>query len=192
MRRLTVLAVFTLFAFSPAALAQTPVVSPTVVSSVTPQADLHAVPHQPLHTSEIEAQGDLTRTNVKLDLTITDTYTTDTGGTPAEKTVSMLVLHDNAGMIRTSNRLPNGMPVGLNVDASVDILDADLVRVRVTFEYTPAQMSEPAAERPPNPAELNESLTVVLRNGEPLVVSQSADPATDRTVTVKLTATVLR
>jgi hypothetical protein len=35
-------------------------------------------------------------------------------------------------------------------------------------------------------------LTVALRDGQKLVVSQSADPATDRKVTVEVTATILK
>ena len=163
MRRYSTLVVIAMLAFGSGAQAQTP-------------------------AEASQARVNLTRANVKLDLTITDTYT----GTPSKKTVSMLVLHNSSGMIRTSNRLPNGVPVGLNVDANVEVIDDDLVQVRVTFEYTPAQLPESEAERTPNPAELHESLTVMLKNGEPLVVSQSADPATDRTVTVELTATVLR
>jgi hypothetical protein len=130
------------------------------------------------------AQGNPAHINVRLDLVITDTYTE----TPAKKTVSMIVANDRQGMIRTSNRLPN-QSVGLNVDASVLRLTADLVRVGVTFEYTPARASDGALASPP---ELHESLVVILKDGQPLIVSQSADPATDRRVTVELTATILK
>jgi hypothetical protein len=127
--------------------------------------------------------------NVRLDLTITDTYT----GEPATKTVSMVIETGQSGMIRTSNRLPNGQPLGLNVDAHASVWPgSDAIRMRVTFEYTPAQRSDSSPSGSPRPAELHESLSVVLRDGQPMTVSQSADPATDRTVTVELTATILR
>lgn len=127
--------------------------------------------------------------NVRLDLTITDTYT----GTPTRKTVSMLVLMGESGMIRTSNRLPSGHVVGLNVDASLSAATSNgQIRVRVTFEYTPAQTMEANTARAPGPAELHESLTVAVEDGETIQISQSADPATDRKVTVELTATVVR
>jgi hypothetical protein len=132
--------------------------------------------------------------NVRLDLAITDTYT----GAPAKKTVSMIVLSGMSGMIRTSNRLPNGFSVGLNVDAAAQVQSNGVVTVRVTFEYTPAQAPPSAQEpgmagvRPTQPAELHESLSVMLQDGKPLLVSQSADPATDRKVTVELTATILK
>jgi len=136
--------------------------------------------------------------NVRLDLTITDTYT----DTPAVKTVTMLLASGESSMIRTSNVLPNGFQVELNVDANVNLFQPDTIRVRVTFEYTPAQM-ELGGVAPPvegqlnrdgriRPAQLNESLTVWLKDGVPLMVSQSADPATDRKVSVELKATVVK
>jgi hypothetical protein len=142
--------------------------------------------------------------NVKLELTITDTYT----GTPVKKTISMLILNGQNGMIRTSNRLATGHVVGLNVDAAAMIQQGGLITVRVTFEYTPAQMTpaggnvqtddvaraqaEQKLSPRAQPAELHESLSVILQDGKPLLVSQSADPTTDRKVTVELMATVLK
>jgi hypothetical protein len=129
-----------------------------------------------------------TPTNIKLDLAITDTY----GGTPAKKTVSMLIMTGNGGMIRTSNRLASGAEVKLNVDATARVhpAAAGYVIVQVTFEYTPAQAR--SEESAGHPAMLHESLHVVLQNGKPLVVSQSADPSTERRVTVELTGTILK
>ena len=64
------------------------------------------------------------------------------------------------------------------------------VSVRMTFEYRPAQPKETSmGGRAPH---LNESITVVLQDGKALVVSQSADPATDRKVTAELMATILK
>lgn len=147
-------------------------------------------------------------TNVKLDLTITDTYT----GTPVKKTVSLLVLNGSSGMIRTWNRLASGSNVGLNIDAAAMIHQGGLITVRVTFEYSPAQgaslppgggtreqldatikqLSERGLSPTSQPAELHESISVILQDGKPLLVSQSADPTTDRKVTVELMATVLK
>jgi hypothetical protein len=146
--------------------------------------------------------------NVKLDLTITDTYT----GTPVKKTVSLLILNGSTGMIRTSNRLASGSNVGLNIDAAAVIHQGGLITVRVTFEYTPAQgpiaslgggtreqtetaikqLTERGLSPSSQPAELHESISVILQDGKPLLVSQSADPTTDRKVTVELMATVLK
>ena len=146
-------------------------------------------------------------TNVKLDLTITDTYT----GAPIKKTVSMLILNGSSGMIRTSNRLATGPEVGLNVDAAVSIHQGGLITVRLTFEYTPAQGTAPPASGTTEqmnaarsqlaekglsfgsqPAQLHESISVILQDGKALLVSQSADPTSDRKVTVELMASVLK
>jgi hypothetical protein len=127
-------------------------------------------------------------TNIRLDLTITDTY----AETPSTKTVTMLVMDGERGSVRTANRLPgSGVDVQLNVDAIATLLPdrTGRIRLRLTFEFTPAQSTPPDA-RPVGPAELTESLTVVLEDGKKLVISQSADPLTDRRVTVEVSATV--
>jgi hypothetical protein len=121
-------------------------------------------------------------TNIRLDLVITDTYT----GVPVKKTVSLLVLTGHNGMIRT--RGSDGWSV-LNVDAIAAAYTGGQVSLRMTFEYTPAQSKEPNSGRAPT---LNESITVVLQDGKPLMVSQSADPTTERRVTAELTATILK
>jgi hypothetical protein len=126
-------------------------------------------------------------TNIRLDLTITDTFT----GTPVKKAVSLIVLTSNNGMIRTTSS--DGWAI-LNVDAIAAAYSGGQVSVRMTFEYTPAQAKErneagqPAGRAP----RLNESITVALQDGKPMMVSQSADPATDRKVTAELTATILK
>jgi hypothetical protein len=69
-------------------------------------------------------------------------------------------------------------------------MSATAVRLGLTFEYTPSpDQIEP---RVSHPAQLNESMTVLLHDGRKLMVSQSADPATDRKVTVEVTATILK
>ena len=74
-------------------------------------------------------------TNIKLDLTITDTFT----GAPVKKTVTMLVLQNNGGMIRTNSA--DGWAI-LNVDAIAAAYTSGMVSIRLTFEYTPAQTRE--------------------------------------------------
>jgi hypothetical protein len=125
----------------------------------------------------------------------------------------MLVLSGRSGRVRTSNVLraeasvlpgetsqagtnvviqEAGEPITLNVDAVATAQRGDRVEVQLTFEYRPAPQAPPAGQRGMRPATLNESLHIMLKTGQPLVVSQSADPATDRKVTVELTATVLK
>lgn len=211
MRRLSALAVLagSVLAAVPAMAGQTTTSSSPVptTSQQTPPPNRGFTPVQQ-ESLPPRAPGLPTPTaNVKLDLIITDTYT----GTPVKKTVSMLIMNGSSGMIRTANRLATGSNVGLNVDAAVMIHQGGLITVRVTFEYTPAQA--PSIINPQNreqidairaqqaerglsptsqPAELHESLSVVLQDGKPLLVSQSADPTTDRKVTVEVMATILK
>ena len=116
-------------------------------------------------------------TNIRLELVITDTFT----GAPVKKSVSLLVLSGNSGMIRTSNS-GSGNTATLNIDAVAAAYQNGMISTRITFEYSPAPHTEgPLAGRRSPP--LNESITVVLADGQPLIISQSADPATDRKVT---------
>ena len=109
-----------------------------------------------------------------------------------KKTVSMLVMSGRSGAIRTQNTLPGGVNVHLNVDASVQAYPGGAVTVTITFNYMPAPDPADQVGKNPSPAQLSESLNLLLRDGKPLVVSQSADPATDRKVTVELTATIMK
>jgi hypothetical protein len=123
-------------------------------------------------------------TNIRLDLAITDTLS----GAPVKKTVSLIVLTNNSGMIRTTSGDRNS---NLNVDALAAAYTSGHVSVRMTFEYTPPQPLKDGVAVGRSPS-LNESITVVLQDGKPMMVSQSADPATDRKVTAELTATILK
>ena len=125
-------------------------------------------------------------TNIRLELVITDTFT----GTPVKKSVSLLLLTGNSGMIRTSNTGSGNLAI-LNVDAIAAGYLNGQIPTRITFEYSPAPQTEGplAGRRSPT---LNESITVVLQDGKPLMISQSADPASDRKVTAELTATILK
>jgi hypothetical protein len=144
----------------------------------------------PAPAQNMVSRGSRVDRNVKLDLTIVDTYT----GKPVSKTVSMMLASGYSGRIRTQNVINNRYPVELNVDATAEVTaNASGIRVHLTFEYNPAP--EPAqAEANPvlRPASLNESFVVLLDDGKPLMVTRSADPATDRSVTVELTATIQR
>jgi hypothetical protein len=126
--------------------------------------------------------------NVKLELSITDTYS----GMPTKKVVTLLVANSGNGMIRTLNRLPDGNLLSLNVDAYATVFSGGVIRVDMTFQYTPAQGGGTEGKPAPRPADLNESVEVLLQDGKTTVVSQSADPATDRKVTAEVTATIVK
>lgn len=139
--------------------------------------------------------------NTRLDLTITD----DRGnGQPISKTVSIMIADRFWGRIRTQGEITTSdarrLPVILNVDARPTMLRDNRARVELTIEYRPAMeafVAPPAAAgaRPDAnglPPNVNESLAVVLEDGKPLLISQSADPISDRKVKIEAKLTILR
>jgi hypothetical protein len=111
--------------------------------------------------------------NVELSLTITDS--TDA---TAKKTVTMLLADFRNGRIRSQG---NGV---LNVDAQAIIRKDGRIQLGLTVQYS--------AATPNHGGPLDESLNVLLTSGKPTVISQSADPTTDRKVTVEVTATIAK
>jgi hypothetical protein len=124
--------------------------------------------------------------NIKVDLTITD----QTGqGEPLRKVVTMIVADRATGSIRSSGNVRNSRRVQINVDVRPQILQSGAVRVMLGLEYNPGTLGNDA---PTEWSSLNEQIGVVLLPGKPLLVSQAADPASDRKITVELTATLLK
>jgi hypothetical protein len=119
--------------------------------------------------------------NIRLDITITDSI--GPGG-PAKKTVGLVLMNGRNGQIRSTGTGPGV----INVDAVPHEQPDGRIRLDMTLEYNPeavAQESGPVGL-------LKESLSVLLDSGKPMLITQSADPRTDRRVTVEVTATVLR
>ena len=135
--------------------------------------------------------------NVKLDFTITDLLGT---GEPAKRTVSLIVADRSGGSIRSSG---NNIRAMLNVDATPQILSNGNIKVQVGLEYNPRQ---PSTTRPvvktatgetvDVPTEggstLNQRAAIVLVPGRPLMLSQAADPLSDRKITVEVRAEILK
>jgi hypothetical protein len=128
--------------------------------------------------------------NLRIDLTITD----QRGTAPAApKTVSMLLADRHNGRIRTIGQVRVGtsyQPITLNVDAQPEILRDGRIRVQVSLEYR-AQTQE-GSQEDNQPSNLTESFNVILEDGKTVLVTQSADPATDRKVRVDLKASLAR
>jgi hypothetical protein len=121
--------------------------------------------------------------NIKLELTITDPRE---GMKAPSRTVTMLLQDREDGRLRTDQGPLNGK---LGVDARPEILANGLIRVLLTLEYRPQAGEGHKAL----PSTLSETVTAILEDGKPLVVSQSADSASERgAVKVELKATVLR
>jgi hypothetical protein len=128
--------------------------------------------------------------NVRIELTITD-QRGDT--TPITKTVSMIASDRSWSRIRTQGdvRTPTGFrPVILNVDARPWLVRDNRARVELTIEYRPVA-AEADTEKSTTP-NINESLAVILEDGKPMLISQSADPVTDRKVKVEAKVSILK
>jgi hypothetical protein len=133
--------------------------------------------------------------NVKLEVTITDQAGP---GEPTRKIVTMIVADRAGGSVR-SNGIQNvaGMgtqPVSINVDATPNILRDGAIRLQFGLEYQPRPALDPQQTTAPTGrmSQINERLAVILQEGKPLIISQAADPGSDRKITVELRATVLK
>jgi hypothetical protein len=80
----------------------------------------------------------------------------------------------------------------LNVDAWPTILTKENNRTALNLglEYLPK--SPAATELEPGSSSLNERIFVLLDSGKPVVISQAADPVSDRKITVEVTATIIK
>jgi hypothetical protein len=133
------------------------------------------------------------KSNVQIELTISD----QTGKGPIEKkTVSMIAASGTWGKIRASgvaglNERTGLVNVGLNVDARPFVFPDGLVQLELTIGYNPLG-PPPVDSARVRPTELNQSMTVSLTDGKPLIVSQAADPVSDRKIIVEVKATILK
>ena len=165
----------------------------------TPQAE-KPEPVKPAATEPApRGGGERSLANIRLDVTITDQRAT---GQPTTKTVSLTLADRFGGRVRTMADVPVQMKtpgggmnfatrsVVLNVDAKPELTRDGRIRAEMTLEYRPTG-NEPSTDEP-SITTISESFTVVLDDGKPLVVSQSADPNTDRRVRVEVKATVLK
>jgi hypothetical protein len=121
--------------------------------------------------------------NIRIDLTITEQRE---GSKLPPRTVTMLIGDRENGRVRTGHTAASAL---LNVDARPEIVRDGRIRVFLTLEYRP----QAAEGDKMQPSMLTESLTSILEDGKPLIVSQSADPTSTRAgVMVELKATIAR
>jgi hypothetical protein len=146
---------------------------------------------QPARPSEPAGQP----VNIKLDITITDQASP---GEPTKKIVTMFVADRAGGSVRSSGfQNTAGMgtqPVAINVDANPIILKDGSIRLVFGLEYQPRPPLEPQQTTAPlgRIAQINERLTVILQENKPMVISQAADPGSDRKITVELRASLVK
>jgi hypothetical protein len=128
--------------------------------------------------------------NVRVELTLTDQQT---GAPTTSKTVMLTTSNHNWGRLRTqiSSRIYGTAP--LNIDARPTVTEDGRVSLELTIEYSQGRNSE--SENNVDKVYqvgINQSLTALLDNGKPLLVTQSADPISDRKVTVEVKTTIVR
>jgi len=104
------------------------------------------------------------------------------GPQPITKTVSMTGTLYEMSLVRANQ----GQPNPLNVDASPRNIRDGRVLTKLGIEYSP--------QTPPRMSKLTvrQNISVWLESGKPMVISQSADPLSDRRLTVEVTATILK
>ena len=146
-----------------------------ILFSTVAMAQEVAAPPEPPPPARSAAQ----LVNIRIELTIAD-QRGDTTTTP--KTVTMLVEDRQNARIRTSRGNAT-----LNVDGHPEILREGKIRVMLSVEYSPQGAPDRASPMP-----IQESVTALLEDGKPLVVSQSADPSEDRNVRLELKATIVK
>ena len=147
--------------------------------------------------------------NIRIEVSITD----QTGTNPAAKKVVTMIAGDRQNTnVRSSASVPvkstvfSGPPnaatttstysyrnVTINVDARPTIIQKDPTKISVSFglEYLP-KTAGTQEEMEPGMTSWSERLSLILESGKPMVVSQAADPTSDRKITVEVTATILK
>ena len=150
--------------------------------------------------------------NIKIEVAITDQ---SANNPPARKVVTMIASDRQNTNVRSSASVPvkstvSGAPPGfatipqvsynyrtvqINVDARPAIVRKEPNKISVSFglEYLPTTRISPQEEAAePGLTSWNERLSVILESGKPMIVSQAADPTSDRKITVEVTATILK
>ena len=129
--------------------------------------------------------------NLRLEFTVTDQIGT---APPVKKTITMNVADGESGRIRTNaevfrkNTAPTVVP--LSVDASPEI-EGTRIRLRASLEYQLLKEA-PEPELPAGKTSITQSVTAILNDGVTTILSQSADPLTDRKVTLEVKATIVK
>jgi len=185
-----------LSAAAPAAFAQTPAPRPRAVAPAPPAApdspappappapQAPAPPAPPVPESAATRRGDLggRPVNVQVDVVVSDQAA---AGAAGRKAVSLLAADRSYARLRVARQVPNAPR--LNVDVRPVILTDGTIRLELTLEYQPnVEGSTETASL------LNESVIAILKPGTPLVLSRAADPASDRRMTIEVTAAIVK
>lgn len=159
--------------------------------------------NKPEPTTKPAAEPPPLPVNIRIEVSITD----QTGTNPAAKKVVTMIASDRQSTnVRSSASVPVRNPrmgggpetynyrnVTINVDARPAIVAKEPNKISVNFglEYLPKTGSS-QEEMEPGMTSWSERLSLILDSGKPMVVSQAADPTSDRKITVEVTATILK
>jgi hypothetical protein len=138
--------------------------------------------------------------NVRVEITITDQSGSEP---PVKKTLNVIAAAGHNGNVRSKVTVAvpvaqgpvpvksfNYEEVPLNVDVKSDVMDNGLIRTQLILNYETVDVTRDSGKA--LKSIVTGGQTVMLENGKPLIVSQSADATSDRKVTVELKATILR
>ena len=152
----------------------------------------------------VRAQQPFQPVNVKVDVTIADQRGK---AAPNRKLLSVIAADGFRNAIRSQESFFPPMEVPLNVDVIANILtnsrgeNTGKIRLALNLEYDlpgapggtePKKTATGEWERTTTKSAVRENLIVIVDDGKPLLVAQSADPVSDRQVTVEVRATILK
>jgi hypothetical protein len=140
--------------------------------------------------------------NVRIEVTFTE-QRSDAPVQP--KTVTVTTGDGHWGRVRSQAQSSGIGGTPLNVDARPEMQPDGRLVLALTLEYGDKRVTQQELPKPPEGGTvvgisqrnitdvvMNQSVTVVLESGKPLVITQAADPVSDRKVTVEVKATVLK
>jgi hypothetical protein len=128
--------------------------------------------------------------NVKVEVTISEQRGT---AAPNRKIVTIVAGDGLRNVIRSQESFFPPMEVPLNIDVMPTILTDGKIRLNLNLEYDlPGQTVKPNSDRTMTKSAIRENLGMILDSGKALIVAQSADPVSDRQVTVEVRATILK
>jgi hypothetical protein len=167
--------------------------APPAAAQPTPKPDAESFPRlmPPIPASK----------NIQVEITIIDQVGSEP---PVKKTLNVIAADNGSGSIRSKAtvavpRHPPGpdptnyvyAELPLNVDIRPQVTEnKNRIRARLILNYETFYPSKTAG-MPAVKSVVTVDQNVMLDNGKPLIVSQSADATTDRKVSVELKATVL-
>ena len=128
--------------------------------------------------------------NLRLEFTVTDQIG---AAPPVKKTVMMNVADGESGRIRTNAEVPrnkNWTTVPLSVDA-YPMIEGTKIRLRASLDYQLLSEAQ-GPDLPAGKTSMTQSVTSLLSDGVQTVLCQSADPLTDRRVTLEVKATIIK